>query len=63
MKIEFIKEVKTGGIEIVYYTHIDGSYVEGSASNDMDRALQYYIEVRSKYIIGSKEVLKSEYVG
>ena len=60
MKIEFIKEVKAGGIDTHYYTTLNGRYVSGSTSLDKEKGMQYYELVKKNLMDGSKEVLISE---
>jgi len=59
MKIEFIQQSKLNG-DIVYFTNVDGGYVNGSLSYDKEQAYTAYQRVianKGKYAL--TQVLES----
>ena len=59
MKIEFVKETKIDG-KVLYFTHVDGSYISDSLSYDIDKAKLIYDNIiENKGKINFKEVLES----
>lgn len=60
MKIEFVKQIKSNG-DIFYFTEIDGEYLSGSVSTNIEKAKIFYDAVvenkgNLKYVLESKEI-------
>lgn len=59
MKIEFIKETKIDG-SLLYYTKVNGCYVDGTLEFDLEKAKQRYNHIiETKSIKSIETVLES----
>ena len=57
MKIDFVKETKVDG-DVLYFTTIDGSFVERSLSYDFEKAKNMYeLIVQNKGKVPVKQIL------
>lgn len=57
MKIEFVKETKIDG-GVMYYTHVDGSYISNSLAHDEEKAKNIYnVIVENKGIYKNVKIL------
>ena len=58
MKIELIKKIEKNSC--YYYTNVDGRYINGSISDDINQAENIYNQiVENKGLFPTEEVLKS----
>lgn len=57
MKIELIKETNLN--EIIYTVEIDGSYVSGTASNNLETTKGYYEALKSGSPSKEKQIIES----
>jgi hypothetical protein len=58
MKIEFIKETKANG-DVIYFTEIEGRFMEGTLSLNEEKGREYYNGVLSNGGVRIKEVISS----